>query len=461
MKYALALLAFLFCSVAQAQDAMVVQTCGTLPLAYAPGATRLLTVDINGKLCGSGGGGGGSPGGSPNQVQYNQAGSFGGFTFSGDGTLVVGTGVFSLKNTGPGATGPIGSGTATPVVTIDAQGRVTALTSATITPPESAITFTDITTNDVSITKHGFAPKAPNDSTKFLNGVGAYSVPAGGSGTVTSVATGCGATGGTITISGTISAASTLRANTGTTDTIANTDCGNVITESNAASIAVALPVASTSGFGAGTFFQVCNIGVGVATVTPTTSQIGGASSKAIQGGTATNPSCLAFQSDGTNYNIVALPVPAGLFTVTGALKGSGAGVVSPAACSDLSNGTALCSTTPGTGVATAAAATLSSAGGLTSTIAAGTSALGTGAITSATCATVVTTTATNTATTDVVLASFNGDPTAVTGYVPLTTGMLTIIPYPTSGNVNFKVCNNTAGSITPGAITLNWRVVR
>lgn len=114
-----------------------------------------------------------------------------------------------------------------------------------------------------------------------------------------------------------------------------------------------------------------------------------------------------------------------------------------------------------GTGVATALGNNLSAAGGVASTIASGTSAMGTGAISSATCATVVTTTATNTATTDVVMASFNSDPTAVTGYVPLTTGMLTIIAYPTSGNVNFKVCNNTSSSITPGAITLNWRVLR
>lgn len=114
-----------------------------------------------------------------------------------------------------------------------------------------------------------------------------------------------------------------------------------------------------------------------------------------------------------------------------------------------------------GTGVATAAAANLSAAGGLTSTIASGSTALGTGAITSATCATVVTATATNVATTDVVQASFNGDPTGVTGYIPATAGMLTIVAYPGSGNVNFKVCNNTTGSITPGAITLNWRVSR
>jgi hypothetical protein len=114
-----------------------------------------------------------------------------------------------------------------------------------------------------------------------------------------------------------------------------------------------------------------------------------------------------------------------------------------------------------GTGVATAAGNNLSAAAGLTTTIASGTAALGTVSIASATCATAVTTVATNVATTDVVTASFNGDPTAVTGYVPSTSGMLSIIGYPTAGNVVFKVCNNTAGSITPGAITLNWRVVR
>ena len=114
-----------------------------------------------------------------------------------------------------------------------------------------------------------------------------------------------------------------------------------------------------------------------------------------------------------------------------------------------------------GTNIAPALAANLSAAGGVASTIAAGTSAMGTGAISSASCATVVTTSATNTATTDVVSWGFNGDPTAVTGYTPVTTGALTIFAYPSSNNVNFKVCNLTTASITPGAITLNWRVVR
>lgn len=114
-----------------------------------------------------------------------------------------------------------------------------------------------------------------------------------------------------------------------------------------------------------------------------------------------------------------------------------------------------------GTGVATALAVNTGSAGAFDVLIAKGTSALGTGAITSATCASVVTTAATGTATTDVIQASFNGDPTAVTGYIPSTSGMLTVFVYPSANNVNFKVCNNTTSSITPGAITLNWKVTR
>lgn len=52
MKYVFTLLAFLFCSGAHAQDALVVQSCGTLPQQFSPGTTRQLTVDVNGNLCG-------------------------------------------------------------------------------------------------------------------------------------------------------------------------------------------------------------------------------------------------------------------------------------------------------------------------------------------------------------------------------------------------------------------------
>jgi hypothetical protein len=47
---------------------------------------------------------------------------------------------------------------------------------------ESGLTLADNTTNNTSTTKHGFAPKLPNDATKYLDGTGAYTVPAGGGG---------------------------------------------------------------------------------------------------------------------------------------------------------------------------------------------------------------------------------------------------------------------------------------
>lgn len=42
---------------------------------------------------------------------------------------------------------------------------------------ESTITFTDIITGDVSATAHGFAPKHPNDTSKFLRGDGTWGAP--------------------------------------------------------------------------------------------------------------------------------------------------------------------------------------------------------------------------------------------------------------------------------------------
>lgn len=62
------------------------------------------------------------------------------------------------------------------VVTLSATQTLTNKSIA-----ETQVTFTDVTTGNVSTTKHGFAPKAPNDATKYLDGTGAYSVPAGSS----------------------------------------------------------------------------------------------------------------------------------------------------------------------------------------------------------------------------------------------------------------------------------------
>jgi hypothetical protein len=98
---------------------------------------------------------------------------------------------------------------------------------------------------------------------------------------------------------------------------------------------------------------------------------------------------------------------------------------------------------------------------GITQTVASGTAAMGTLAISSGACSSAVTVSATGVATTDAIVYAPNADPTSATGYAPSSSGSLYIWAYPTSNNVNFKVCNNTSASITPSALTLNWRVTR
>jgi hypothetical protein len=53
-------------------------------------------------------------------------------------------------------------------------------TGAFDTVKDSDLSLSDITTNDVSTTKHGFVPKAPNNTTTFLRGDGTWATPASG-----------------------------------------------------------------------------------------------------------------------------------------------------------------------------------------------------------------------------------------------------------------------------------------
>ena len=93
---------------------------------------------------------------------------------------------------------------------------------------------------------------------------------------------------------------------------------------------------------------------------------------------------------------------------------------------------------------------------GLPLTIASGTAVMPVTAFGAAGCNTAVTVAATGALTTDSIIWAFNADPGATTGY---STGALHIYPYVTAGNVNFRQCSS--GALTPGAATLNWRVVR
>lgn len=101
--------------------------------------------------------------------------------------------------------------------------------------------------------------------------------------------------------SGTVVTTSAINAQTSTTYTFVSTDATKLVTFNNASAIAVTLPVATTTGFGAGFSLDVQDLGAGTVTITPTTSTINGASILTI----AQNRGC-SITSDGTNYQVSA-----------------------------------------------------------------------------------------------------------------------------------------------------------
>ena len=95
-------------------------------------------------------------------------------TLSGDVTGSGTTAITStLANSGASA-GTYGSATQSLTASVDAKGRVTSISAQTVTPAESSITFTDITTGNASTSMHGFLPKLDGGVTHFLNGAGSF-----------------------------------------------------------------------------------------------------------------------------------------------------------------------------------------------------------------------------------------------------------------------------------------------
>lgn len=92
----------------------------------------------------------------------------------------------TIQSTG-GSSGGGGGGSLLPDPSLQPDGAWlrtasgVAVWKATPQVAETDMTLSDVTTQNVSTSKHGFAPKAPNDATKFLDGTGAYSTPSGGS----------------------------------------------------------------------------------------------------------------------------------------------------------------------------------------------------------------------------------------------------------------------------------------
>jgi hypothetical protein len=104
--------------------------------------------------------------------------------------------------------------------------------------------------------------------------------------------------------------------------------------------------------------------------------------------------------------------------------------------------------------------ATWPSSGTVTTTVASGTATLATTPIAAKSCAEAATVAASGVVTTDVILWTPIADLTAVSGYMP--GDALKIYSYPATNTINFKVCNaDTINAVTPGVVTLNWRVVR
>jgi hypothetical protein len=125
-----------------------------------------------------------------------------------------------------------------------------------------------------------------------------------GSGTVTSVATSCGVTGGTITATGTISETVATAAHNGSY-AILTGDCGKSLTTNTTAAWTIA--ACGSSGFSTGNFWTLNNVGSGALTLTATTSTFYGGPTANISGSVLTVPADSSAQiaCDGTNYQVL------------------------------------------------------------------------------------------------------------------------------------------------------------
>ncbi len=114
-------------------------------------------------------------------------------------TVTLDVGVTSPLTVAAGSVGIVNQSTSTNVLHGNAAGNATFGKVV-----EADQSLSDVLTANVTITAHGYAPKLPNDATKYLDGTGNYTTPpTGGSGTVTT--TGSPASGNLTKFSGTTS----------------------------------------------------------------------------------------------------------------------------------------------------------------------------------------------------------------------------------------------------------------
>lgn len=101
-------------------------------------------------------GGGGTPGGSSGQIQWNNAGSFDGFTASGDLTVNTATGAVTFATVNANV-GTFGDATHVGVFTVNAKGLITAASNVAITGGTGTVTHTGALTSGQLVFGNGSA----------------------------------------------------------------------------------------------------------------------------------------------------------------------------------------------------------------------------------------------------------------------------------------------------------------
>lgn len=197
-----------------------------------------------------------------------------------------------------GSFGIVGSADSSKIVRFEVDGLTTA-TTRTVTVPDANGTMALIAatqtlsnktldnTNTATLKDTLFSLQDDGDATKIAN-FQLASITTGNTRTIT-------VGDGSFTIGGV-----PFNAQTGTTYTVAVGDRGKLVTLSNAASIAVTLPQATTAGFGVGFYTYVKNIGAGTVTITPTVSTIGTGTALVLR----TNEWAM-ISSDNANYDAI------------------------------------------------------------------------------------------------------------------------------------------------------------
>lgn len=188
------------------------------------------------------------------------------------------------------------TGTSYTLLTTDRSKLITLSNASSIAitiPQADTANFPDGWYCDINNKGAGTATLTPNTST--IDGLATYTMRSGETIRVVSDGTNyqLASVGGKAPV---------VNAQTGTTYTFVTGDREKLVTLSNASAVAVALPQANTTTFKTGWKVTASNLGVGVVTITPTTSTINGLATLRLTTGQS-----VTIISDGINYQTIGL----------------------------------------------------------------------------------------------------------------------------------------------------------